>query len=181
MIDNEKLNKIIKDCETAGHNIRIRDIAYVLLCECFEDSAISYKVIFGDKLDNNIYHNSPPIKFLRHCIEQEKKRDKDDITFEENKKYMLKLKADTEKAMNNGEIEKKDALKILSDISVKLNDKFQVHNETKEQMVIVNTKYNNICEYCHHEIYIPTKEELIKEYNLTNNNKNAEESLYNID
>lgn len=169
MIDNEKLNKIIKDCETAGYNIRIRDIAYSVLCESFDDSAVCYKVIFGDDKNDTTYHNSAPITFLRKYISKNVTKNTDDITFEENKKYMLKLKRDTESLMAAGEIEKKDALKILSDISVKLNDKFQVHNEIKEQTVIVNSKYNDICEYCQHEIYIPTKEELIKKYNLKEN------------
>jgi hypothetical protein len=78
---------------------------------------------------------------------------------------MLKLKKETEDAMASGEIDKKDGLKILSDISVKLNDKFSVSEEVKEQLIYVNAKYNAICE-CGRELYIPTKEDLMKEYNL---------------
>ena len=51
------------------------------------------------------------------------------------------------------------------DISVKLNDKFSVSEEVKEQLIYVNAKYNAICE-CGRELYIPTKEDLMKEYNL---------------
>ena len=95
-----------------------------------------------------------------------KKQDIDDITFDENKAYMIKLKKDTEEAMANGEIEKKDALKILADISVKLNDKFNVKDANEDrQVVIVQNKFNAICE-CGREIYVPTKEEMMKKYNL---------------
>jgi hypothetical protein len=93
-----------------------------------------------------------------------------DITFEENKEYMLKLKKQTEEAMANGEIETKDGLKILADISVKLNDKFNIADTTKEQLVVVNVKYNSVCEGCGKELYIPTVEDLKKKYNLIENN-----------
>lgn len=88
-----------------------------------------------------------------------------DITFEENKAYMLKLKKDTEDAIENNEIDKKDGLKILADLSVKLNDKFQVREERIEQVVHVFTKFNAVCQ-CGREIYIPTKQDLMKKYNL---------------
>jgi hypothetical protein len=92
--------------------------------------------------------------------------DGDDITFEENKAYMLKFKKDIEKAIEDGEMEKKDGYKALADISVKLNDKFQVQGEVKEQLIVVNTKFNAICGSCGREIYIPTKEDLMEKYNL---------------
>jgi hypothetical protein len=92
----------------------------------------------------------------------------EDITFEENKAYMLKLKRDTEMAMEAGEIEKKDGLKILSDISTKLNDKFSVTAEVKDQYVCVEQKYSSICSYCGRECAPPpmSKEEAMKMYNL---------------
>ena len=89
----------------------------------------------------------------------------EDITFEENKAYMLKLKKDTEDAIEKGEVDKKDGLKILADISTRLNDKFSVNQQQKDQMVFVSCKYNSICE-CGKEIYIPTKEQLMEEYGL---------------
>ena len=67
--------------------------------------------------------------------------------------------------MQNGEIEKKDGLKILTDISVKLNDKFSVNDTNNQRVVIVNKKFNAICD-CGREIYVPTKEDLMEKYNL---------------
>ena len=78
---------------------------------------------------------------------------------------MKKHKADTEKAMENGEKDKKDGLKILTDISVKLNDKFSVNDTNNQRVVIVNKKFNAICD-CGREIYVPTKEDLMEKYNL---------------
>lgn len=186
MISNDKLTDIIKDCELAGHKVKIKDISYVLLCRCYDDIAVAYKVLFdSDKSNAEIleYHQSNTISFLRTYMDsnfasqakeinqKSKKRSKeDDITFEENKAYMLKLKRDTEKAMEDGTVEFDKGVTLLKDITTKLNDKFQVQNDVKEQMVIVNCKYNAICEGCGRETYIPTKEDLMKEYNLIENN-----------
>ena len=81
---------------------------------------------------------------------------------------MLKLKKDTERAMEKGELEKKDGLKILSDLSVKLNDKFSVQAEVKDQIIQVHQKYDAICPYCQHEVASKpmTKEEAMATYNL---------------
>lgn len=151
-----------------GHSIRVLDISYILLCDIYEDRMVAYKSVFGNAEDAFVkaYHESKMIAELRACLYEEGVIGEDDITFEENKRFMLKLKAETERAMANNEIEKKDALKILSDISVKLNDKFGAKEELKDQIVIVNCKYNSICEGCGRELYIPTKEDLMLQYNL---------------
>ena len=76
------------------------------------------------------------------------------------------LLAKTQKALDDGLIEPKDGLKILADIRVKLNDKFKVQEQSKDRLIVVNTKYNNVCSHCGHEIFIPSKEQLMEEYNL---------------
>ena len=92
----------------------------------------------------------------------------EDITFEENKAYMLKLKKDTEDAIEKGEVEKKDGLKILADLSVKLNDRFQVNSEVKDQIVQLTQKFSSVRSYCGHKCAPApmTKEQAMKEYNL---------------
>jgi hypothetical protein len=95
-------------------------------------------------------------------------KSQEEITFEQNKAEIISLIKQTQDALANKEIEVKDALKIEADLRVKLNDKFSVSDTNQEQLVIVNCKYNAVCE-CGREIYIPTKEDLIKEYNLIEN------------
>lgn len=172
MITNEKIAEIITKMVDSGYSVRVGDVAYVLLCRNFDDSQVAYKALFGDGSDAEIslYSKSKAIVALTKCMKEMFGWDsKEDITFEENKAYMLKLKRDTEKAMADGDIDKKDGLKILTDISTKLNDKFGAKEEMKDQIVVVNCKYNSICE-CGKEIYIPTKEDLMKQYNLVEKN-----------
>ena len=167
VLSNDKINSIISKCAEHLHDVRVRDVSYAILSRFYEDKEVAYRCIFGDDGMFELYSKSKAIVFLEKYLKENVfYDDSKDITFEENKAYMLKLKRDTEAAMESGDIEKKDGLKILSDISVKLNDKFSVSEEVKEQLIYVNVKYNSICETCGHELYIPTKEDLMKEYNL---------------
>ena len=178
-ISIEDIKKIIEDASKKGFKIGVRDIAFVVLLDAFENEDIAYKCLFGSESGfmqeyASVYARTGAVEYIKDYIDilssnngsRGKKQDVDDITFDENKAYMIKLKKDTEEAMANGEIEKKDALKILADISVKLNDKFNVKDANEDrQVVIVQNKFNAICE-CGREIYVPTKEEMMKKYNL---------------
>ena len=178
-ISVEDIKKIIEDASKKGFKIGVRDIAFVVLLDAFENEDIAYKCLFGSESGfmqeyASVYARTGAVEYIKDYIDilssnngsRAKKQDVDDITFDENKAYMIKLKKDTEEAMANGEIEKKDALKILADISVKLNDKFNVKDANEDrQVVIVQNKFNAICE-CGREIYVPTKEEMMNKYNL---------------
>lgn len=59
----------------------------------------------------------------------------------------------------------KDGVKAEIEIRSKLNDKFKVSEEGGQQYIIVEQKFNSICE-CGREISVPTKEDLMKKYNL---------------
>lgn len=187
MISNDKLTDIIKDCELAGHKVKIKDISYVLLCRCYDDIAVAYKVLFdSDKSNAEIleYHQSNTISFLRTYMDSNFKNNSSstpnnsknsksktkDITFDENKVAMIELLEKTIQDEKDGLIDPEKSIATQTKLRIALNDKFQVKEEIKEQMVIVNTKYNAICEGCGRETYIPTKEDLMKEYNLIENN-----------
>lgn len=179
MISNEQIKRTIEDCAKANHTVSVRDISYVLLCMHFDDSLVAYKCIFGNDYDYNqeyhaTYDQTATMAYLKTYVEftllndKKKKKKSEDISFEENKEYMLNLKRQTEDAMATGEIDKKDGLKILTDISVKLNDKFNVSDSSQEQLVVVNTKYDAVCPSCGREISRRpiTKDEAMEMYNL---------------
>ena len=180
MISNEQIKRAIEDCARANHTISVRDISYVLLSMQFDDSLVAYKCIFGNDYDYNqdyhaTYDQTSTMTYLKSYVEftllndgKKKKKKAEDISFEENKEYMLNLKRQTEAAMANGEIDKKDGLKILTDISVKLNDKFNVSDSSQEQYVHVFAKYDAVCSRCGAEISRRpiSKEEAIEMYNL---------------
>lgn len=179
-LSNDKITQIVNEGKALGFNIRLRDIAFVILSHYFEDGIMAYKSVFG--ADSNekalsAYLDKSEIIYLKGYVENNivapkpkrgKKASTEDITFDENKAYMLKLKKETEKAMADGEIDKKDGLKILADISVKLNDKFNINDTSDDSLVIVYNKYDDICQRCGCEIARRpiSKEEAMEMYNL---------------
>ena len=182
MLSNDKISSIIEECRVLGYQIRVRDISFVILSKMFEDVNVAYKSIFGSDANEDIidaYIKSKEISYLKTYIEsnsviggkkkgKKKLSEEDDITFDENKAEIIKLIRETQNALDEGKIKVADALKIQADLRVKLNDKFSVSDSSKDNIVIVNQKYNNICS-CGREIYIPTKEDLMEQYNLKEN------------
>lgn len=169
VLSNDKINSIISKCAEHSHDVRVRDVSYAILSRFYEDKEVAYRCIFGNDGMFESYSKRQSIvcleKYLKANVFYD---DSKDITFEENKAYMLKLKRDTEAAMESGDIEKKDGLKILADLSVKLNDRFQVKEEVKDQIVQVCNKFNDICPNCGIEISRGpiSKEEAMNMYGL---------------
>lgn len=179
MVTNEKIDSIISECKKAGHDIRVRDIAYALLCRFISDKQVVYKSIFGASTNGteaDVYDQSKSMAFLKNFIKdvepsatKGRRKKESDISFDENKAAMLSLIEETKQKYDNGEIEAKDYLKITSEVRVRLNDKFAVRDTNQEQWVIVQQKYDEeVCPHCHHEIARKpiSKEEAIKMYNL---------------
>lgn len=88
-----------------------------------------------------------------------------DITFEENKAKLIAMLQKVNDLVEAGDMSAKDGVKAEIEIRSKLNDKFKVSEEGGQQYIIVEQKFNSICE-CGREISVPTKEDLMKKYNL---------------
>ena len=177
MISNDNIKNIISELQKQDIEVRVRDISYVALKHLFYDSSTAYKSIFGqaEDIEIEVYDKSKMIESLTRYMEENffGSGGEADISFEENKAYMLKLKSDVERSIANSEIPKKEGYKILADISIKLNDKFNVSEDIKDSVVVVNHKYDDICPYCRHEIERRpiSKEEAMEMYSLVEKNK----------
>lgn len=184
MITNEQIRQTINDCSKVGHSIGMRDISYVLLCKHYEDKATAYRILFGLDADFNaeyvwVYDQTAAMTYLKDYVDRnlievlttkkkkKKLSDEEDISFEENKAEIIALIKKTQDALANGEIDAKDALKIEADLRVKLNDKFAVNEDTRDQIVIVQQKYSSVCECGRECAPRPiSKEEAMEMYNL---------------
>lgn len=178
----ENISKIVSDCEQAGYNIRMADIGYIGLLNFFEDKEIAYEIIFrNDSAKTSVkeYEKSPQTKYLKQYIKEnfrdlegekyssQKSKNATEryksLTFEENKEAMILMLGELKQAFDNKLLEYKDYAKMVSDIRIKLNDKFQVSDKTDDKMIVVNSKYNDICPYCSHEIRVKTDKDLLEE------------------
>lgn len=174
MITNENIKEIIAEAYKKGYVVNDTDIKYAILLNYIEDTNVIER-------KKKTYFNSNVMRWLTKYIsdnyiaKQKKSEDKpqpvkvveDDsaITFEDNRNALLALLDDLKRDLDAGLIEPKDYYARVSDIRVKLNDKFKVQDDTKDKIVIVEKKYNHICRYGY-ECYLPTKEDLMEMYDL---------------
>lgn len=173
-MDNEQIKNTIEHFKENGESIRVRDIAYALLSKMFADSKTAYQCLFNGDVDGyDDYSVDPMREKLKDYLTEEgfiKSFSTDDetggISFEENKSALTKMITDIELDMTRGLIEKKDGYARIADIRYKLNDKFKVEAAQKDRMIIVEKKYNHVCERFRCECYLPTKEDLMEMYNL---------------
>lgn len=172
MIDNDKLKVIIDGFAKNNVKIRVRDIAFAILSQQM-DGSTAYQCLFGTAAeeDYDAYAKSEEVVTLLDFLKNEKliltaDGEYKSITFDENRRAMEELIRKTEREMAAGTVEMGQGLKIISDIRVKLNDKFNVSEDVAERVIIVEKKFNDVCENCGHEIYVPTKEDMMEEYNL---------------
>lgn len=173
MIDNEKIKETIDHFREEGKQIRVRDIAYTLLSKMFDSKTAFQCLFFGDSTNYDDYTDDKIREELNTYLTEQgfiknviTDNDSDGITFNENKREMEMLLKKTQDSLDQGIIEPKDALKIMADIRVKLNDKFKVEAQKTERTIIVQKRYNSTCQHCGREIYIPSKEQLMEEFNL---------------
>lgn len=174
LIDNERLKSIIAECSRLGASVRVRDIAFVLLSRRLVSPETAFQCVFPEG-DYKAYVESAELRILTDYMRRTKVigEDSDEngtekgLSFDENKRQMEALIQRTEEGLADGTIDPAVGLKIIADIRVKLNDKFNVVAQEKERTIVVNAKYNSVCDHCGHETYVPTKEQLMEKYNLT--------------
>lgn len=174
-MDNEQIKKTIEHFKDEGDTVRVRDIAYTLLSKMFADSKTAYQCLFGtegyddyadDAMRSKLEQYLSDAGYIRSVSTDD---DSGEITFEENKKEMERLLATTQKEMEKGTVETKDALKIMADIRVKLNDKFKVESKQQDRMIVVERKFNFVCPATRKECYQLDKEFAMKKWNLIEN------------
>lgn len=177
-MDNEQIKKTIEHFKEYGETIRVRDIAYTLLSKMFADSKTAYQCLFGtegydeyadDEMRSKLEQYLSDAGYIRSVSTDD---DSGEITFEENKKEMERLLAKTQKAMEDGLVDPKDALKIMADIRVKLNDKFKVESKKQDRMIVVERKFDFVCPHTRHECYQLDKDFAMKKWNLIENTQN---------
>ena len=186
MISTEQVKQAIEDCKKAGHEIGIRDIAYVFLSRNFDDIRMPYRCLFGLDVDYNpdyaeTYDKTGRMEYLKGYVEtnfsdgttSKKRRKKSggedvDISFEENKAEIIKLIQETKDKEASGELDAKESLNMQTKLRVALNDKFGAKEDVKDQVVIVNQKYDDLCPNCFSEVARRplSKQEAMEMYNL---------------
>lgn len=185
-ISPDDMKYYIDAASSEGLEVGVRDLAYALLNRVFEKPVYSFKTIFaGDNSKNfQSYKTSRKVLFTEEYIDkhfpmenqvviadEEEAQDKEDmngtnLTFDEIKagleedlQSLISLR-DAKDDKGNPTLEPKDMASVvgrIADIRTKLVEKFGSTEKKVEQRVVVNQKFNSICEYCGHEIAVAHK------------------------
>lgn len=97
-----------------------------------------------------------------------------ELTKEQNKADLIELLGRIRVLTERGELLPRDAVKLESDIRVRLNDKFEMEkSEDERRIIVVPQKHDMVCPHTHHECtYMPTKKACMDYYKLKDNDEN---------
>lgn len=179
MITKEQIQDCIAFCEEQGYFIEESDIAYLLINREFKDRYKAYELtISKDMPDEYVdnYDSSDKMACLRKYMNEHWAKRKESvintesiegaITFEENRDALIRYLGEIQKLMDEKKIEPKDGMKMMTDIRLKLNDKFNIKEAQVEQRIIVQPKFNYVCQYTHKECWLMTEDWAKKQYHL---------------
>ncbi len=169
MISYNDIKYIINSLKTEGIEARVRDVAYLVMCDSFVDKGLAAKVAYQEE-------DKPSSKVLSMLAEKLKPFGIGAVTTiskDENREELLKLLQRVQNAEREGTIDPKDAIKIEADIRVKLNDKFNIEEEEgQRRIIVVPQKHDIICKWTSRECSaMPSKEACMKYYNLIDADK----------
>lgn len=171
MLKDENIKDILKTARSSWSAASEKDIAFCVLCDTIEDKRVAYRLAYNTtSKDADTHFESENMKQLREALKPFGVGAVDEgvITREQNKTDLMQLLAKIKRAVNNGELEMRDALKMEADIRVKLNDKFDMDESDKKQhIIIVPQKHDYICPHTNRECSkMPSKDACMKYYNL---------------
>lgn len=180
MISKEQIQECIAYCSEQGYFIYESDIAYLLINREFKDRYKAYELTKSKDMPDEYvdnYDSSDKIVCLRQYMNEHwaKRKEQDvintesiegAITFEENRDALIRYLGEIQKLMNEKKIDPKDGMKMMTDIRLKLNDKFNIKEAQVEQRIIVQPKFNHTCQYTKKECWLMTEEWAKKQYHL---------------
>lgn len=161
---NEEIQDLIQRSKKLGHEVTMKDISYVVLRNTIHDVPSAYYSLYSKGTDEIIgeYDRSKKISYLKNEIFPPKRT----VSFEENREQLIVLLDKIKQQADTGEIKAKDAVAQEAAIRVQLERTFSTGNKEDGNQIIVESKFDDVCPYCHHEIALPPKERAMEVYNL---------------
>ena len=171
-LTTEQIREIINPLREEGLQVGLRDVAYAVLSIVYVGGReTAFRSVFGD---------SPEIPFDKYIARPETERvlaavsdalapagprsgGGDEITFDDLKQGLIddmrSLEELRDQRTDEGGplLEPKEMAQVvarIADIRVKLSEKFNTTEHVVEQRVVVDSKYDSVCPYCHHEISV---------------------------
>jgi len=172
MLKNSDIKLVLNSVRSEWPKASEQDIAFVILCDTLENKSLAYRLAYFKRRENDAeaFYNTPRIKKLLELLEPFGIGfiDENKLTKEENKGELLKLLNQIDDMFVQGKIDAKDALKMKSDIRVKLNDKFDMEDDQRQRrIIIVPSKHDLVCPHTKRECtYWPKKSACCSHFGL---------------
>lgn len=169
MLKRENIRMILETVRTDWEKCNEKDVAFAILCDSLEDKTLAYRLAYrrSDKNAEDFY-NTPRFKRLLDTLEPFGigNIDSNAVTKEENKNELLKMLDKIQQAVDRGDLETKDALKMQTDIRVKLNDKFEMEESQRQRrIIVVPSKHDVVCPHTQRECsYWPTRKACVRHF-----------------
>ena len=179
MITKEQIQECIAYCSEQGYVIDESDIAFLLINREFRDIYKAYELTkFTPVPSKHVekYNSSDKMTCLRQYMNENWTKRKESViksmmidgtmSFEDNRDALIQYLGEIERLMNEKRIDPKDGMKMMTDIRLKLNDKFNIKESQVEQRIIVQPKFNHVCQYTQKECWLMTEDWAKKHYHL---------------
>ena len=174
MVGTNDIKDIINSLKTEGIEAKVRDVAYLAMCDTFVDKTFAEQVAYQGC-------SKPSNKVLSALAEKLKPFGIGAVTTiskDENREELLKeiseMKKIADSANKDGDTDTYiKASKVVLDARVKLNDKFNIEEEEgQKRIIVVPQKHDIICKWTSRECSaMPSKEACMKYYNLIDADK----------
>ena len=149
MLKKADVKLVLDSVRTDWQSVSEKDVAFAILCDALDDKSLAYRLAYRkSEKDAENFYNTPRFKKLLDMLEPFGigSIDESKLTKEENKGELLKLLNQIDDLFAQGKIDAKDALKMKTDIRVKLNDKFDMEDSQKQRrIIIVQSKHDMVC------------------------------------
>lgn len=196
------MQEVADAAKLRGFEVSIRDIVFAHTMARFDDELVAYSALFGTPDDEKqviAYAGQDQIKYLISSFKEEANADKKkvnediinaitnraktnnegSISFDDNRKGLetqLSEVMELKKMVPAADAKTLAMLlKIEADLRVKLTEKFGAAEKSNEQYIVVNKKFNHICDYTHKECFLQTKEFAKEHWHLIDDPKYKEE------
>lgn len=162
MIKKDDIKVVLEAVRTDWQSVSEKDIAFAILCDAMEDKSLAYRLAYRkSEKEADAFYKTPRFKKLLDALEPfgVGSLDNSSITKEENKSELLKLLGKIDDMLASNDLDPKDAIKMQTDIRVKLNDKFEMEESQKQKrIIVVPAKHDIVCPRTNRECnYWPTK------------------------
>lgn len=172
MLSNENISDVLGAAGGSG-SLSLRDIAFLVLCDTISDKEAIYRIVYEEPCSNaGSFISSDKMKSLAEALQPfgVGRKEYAGISREENQSELIKMLDEIKSAMEAGDMERGQGLKMMADIRVKLQDKFDMEESDNEQrhLIIVPQKHDLICPHTNRECtQMPSKEACIRYYGLS--------------